>query len=203
MHDNAGMMDAYAQCLGLLYAHAVKGKESLMPCPICQSRPPISSARDAIVRDGSPLSSFPPPPPDVCIAVRSDRQTVVVACPRFRHHVRAPALRYCRVTKVETPRRRSLVRRFLKTPTLTIPAPSNPHPSVAFVAQPAALPNHHPNLLPIISSPHDKMLATGRGSIAQINYTGDEAAGEIKKLLDAIVCQSSCWPDALTNATAD
>ncbi|KAL6706865.1 hypothetical protein ACN47E_005008 [Coniothyrium glycines] len=31
------------------------------------------------------------------------------------------------------------------------------------------------------------MLATGRGSIAHIHYTGDEAAGEIKKLLDAIV----------------
>ncbi|KAI8935881.1 hypothetical protein NX059_007396 [Plenodomus lindquistii] len=31
------------------------------------------------------------------------------------------------------------------------------------------------------------MLATGRGSIAQITYTGDEAAGEIKKLIDAVV----------------
>lgn len=33
----------------------------------------------------------------------------------------------------------------------------------------------------------DKMLATGRGSIAHVQYTGDEAAGEIKKLLDAVV----------------
>jgi hypothetical protein len=32
-----------------------------------------------------------------------------------------------------------------------------------------------------------KMLAIGRGSIAQVQYTGDEAAGEIKKLLDAVV----------------
>ncbi|KAH9860587.1 hypothetical protein J1614_011918 [Plenodomus biglobosus] len=31
------------------------------------------------------------------------------------------------------------------------------------------------------------MLATGRGSIALINYTGDEAAAEIKKLLDAVI----------------
>jgi pre-mRNA-processing factor 39 len=31
------------------------------------------------------------------------------------------------------------------------------------------------------------MMATGRGSIAQIHYTGEEAAGEIKKLLDAVV----------------
>ena len=31
------------------------------------------------------------------------------------------------------------------------------------------------------------MLATGRGSIAHIHYTGDEAAGEIKKLLDNVV----------------
>ncbi|KAF2831965.1 hypothetical protein CC86DRAFT_451629 [Ophiobolus disseminans] len=31
------------------------------------------------------------------------------------------------------------------------------------------------------------MLANGRGSIAQVQYTGDEAAGEIKKLLDALV----------------
>jgi hypothetical protein len=31
------------------------------------------------------------------------------------------------------------------------------------------------------------MLATGRGSIAQIHYTGDEAAGEINKLLGAVV----------------
>jgi hypothetical protein len=31
------------------------------------------------------------------------------------------------------------------------------------------------------------MLATGRGSIAQIHYTGEEAAGEINKLLSAVV----------------
>ena len=31
------------------------------------------------------------------------------------------------------------------------------------------------------------MLITGRGGIASINYTGDEAAGEVKKLLDAVV----------------
>jgi hypothetical protein len=34
---------------------------------------------------------------------------------------------------------------------------------------------------------HDKMLAIGRGAIAHVQYTGDEAAGEIKKLLDAVV----------------
>jgi hypothetical protein len=34
---------------------------------------------------------------------------------------------------------------------------------------------------------HDKMLALGRGAIAHVQYTGDEAAGEIKKLLDAVV----------------
>ncbi|KAF2134280.1 hypothetical protein P153DRAFT_372724 [Dothidotthia symphoricarpi CBS 119687] len=31
------------------------------------------------------------------------------------------------------------------------------------------------------------MLATGRGSIAQVHYTGEEAAIEVKKLLDAVV----------------
>jgi pre-mRNA-processing factor 39 len=31
------------------------------------------------------------------------------------------------------------------------------------------------------------MLATGRGSIAHVQYTGEEAAGEIKKLLDTVV----------------
>ncbi|KAH7560143.1 TPRhypothetical proteinlike protein [Bipolaris maydis] len=31
------------------------------------------------------------------------------------------------------------------------------------------------------------MLATGRGSIAQVHYTGEEAAGEINKLLSAVV----------------
>jgi pre-mRNA-processing factor 39 len=31
------------------------------------------------------------------------------------------------------------------------------------------------------------MLATGRGSIALVQYSGDEAAPEIKKLLDAVV----------------
>jgi pre-mRNA-processing factor 39 len=31
------------------------------------------------------------------------------------------------------------------------------------------------------------MFATGRGSIAQIHYTGEEAAGEINKLLSAVV----------------
>lgn len=31
------------------------------------------------------------------------------------------------------------------------------------------------------------MIAAGRGSIAQVQYTGDESAGEIKKLLDAVV----------------
>lgn len=31
------------------------------------------------------------------------------------------------------------------------------------------------------------MLVHGRGSIAQVHYTGDEAAPEIKKLLDAVV----------------
>jgi pre-mRNA-processing factor 39 len=31
------------------------------------------------------------------------------------------------------------------------------------------------------------MLTTGRGSIAQIHYTGEEAAGEINKLLSAVV----------------
>jgi hypothetical protein len=31
------------------------------------------------------------------------------------------------------------------------------------------------------------MLATGRGSIAQIHYTGEEAAGEVNKLLSAVV----------------
>jgi hypothetical protein len=36
------------------------------------------------------------------------------------------------------------------------------------------------------------MLATGRGSIALVQYSGDEAAPEIKKLLDAVV--SHCQP---------
>lgn len=40
------------------------------------------------------------------------------------------------------------------------------------------------------------MLATGRGSIAQVQYTGDEAAGEIKKLLDALVSTSEPTPRA-------
>lgn len=31
------------------------------------------------------------------------------------------------------------------------------------------------------------MIAAGRGSIAHVQYTGDEAAGEIKKLIDAVV----------------
>lgn len=31
------------------------------------------------------------------------------------------------------------------------------------------------------------MLVVGRGSIAHVQYTGDEAAGEIKKLIDAVV----------------
>jgi hypothetical protein len=31
------------------------------------------------------------------------------------------------------------------------------------------------------------MMVTGRGSIAQVQYTGEEAAIEIKKLLDAVV----------------
>ncbi|KAH7401821.1 hypothetical protein DE146DRAFT_631113 [Phaeosphaeria sp. MPI-PUGE-AT-0046c] len=31
------------------------------------------------------------------------------------------------------------------------------------------------------------MIAAGRGSIAHVQYTGDEAAGEIKKLLDAVI----------------
>jgi hypothetical protein len=31
------------------------------------------------------------------------------------------------------------------------------------------------------------MMVTGRGSIAQVQYTGEEAAAEIKKLLDAVV----------------
>ena len=31
------------------------------------------------------------------------------------------------------------------------------------------------------------MFVNGRGSIAQVQYTGDEAAAEIKKLLDAVV----------------
>jgi pre-mRNA-processing factor 39 len=31
------------------------------------------------------------------------------------------------------------------------------------------------------------MLATGRGSIAHVQYTGDEAAAEIHKLLHAVV----------------
>lgn len=31
------------------------------------------------------------------------------------------------------------------------------------------------------------MFVNGRGSIAQVHYTGDEAAAEIKKLLDAVV----------------
>jgi hypothetical protein len=38
----------------------------------------------------------------------------------------------------------------------------------------------------------DTMLATGRGSIALVQYSGDEAAPEIKKLLDAVV--SHCQP---------
>ena len=37
------------------------------------------------------------------------------------------------------------------------------------------------------------MLTTGRGSIAQIHYTGEEAAGEINKLLSAVV--SNAPPD--------
>jgi pre-mRNA-processing factor 39 len=39
------------------------------------------------------------------------------------------------------------------------------------------------------------MLATGRGSIAQMHYTGEEAAGEINKLLGAVVSTTppSCW----------
>lgn len=31
------------------------------------------------------------------------------------------------------------------------------------------------------------MFVNGRGSIAQVHYSGDEAAAEIKKLLDAVV----------------
>jgi pre-mRNA-processing factor 39 len=42
------------------------------------------------------------------------------------------------------------------------------------------------------------MLATGRGSIAQIHYTGEEAAGEINKLLGAVV--STTPPDRDTRA---
>ncbi|KAF2033751.1 TPR-like protein [Setomelanomma holmii] len=33
----------------------------------------------------------------------------------------------------------------------------------------------------------NKMLPLGRGSIAHVQYTGDEAAGEIRKLLDAVI----------------
>ena len=32
------------------------------------------------------------------------------------------------------------------------------------------------------------MFVNGRGSIAHVHYTGDEAAANIKKLLDAVVC---------------
>lgn len=31
------------------------------------------------------------------------------------------------------------------------------------------------------------MIVNGRGSIAEVHYTGDEAAAEIKKLLEAVV----------------
>ena len=31
------------------------------------------------------------------------------------------------------------------------------------------------------------MLVSGRGSIANVQYTGDEAAAEIRKLLEAVV----------------
>lgn len=47
-----------------------------------------------------------------------------------------------------------------------------------------ASPGHCCDTFPHI---HDKMLAIGRGAIAHVQYTGDEAAGEIKKLLDAVV----------------
>jgi pre-mRNA-processing factor 39 len=40
------------------------------------------------------------------------------------------------------------------------------------------------------------MMATGRGSIAHVQYTGDEAAGEIKKLLDAVVSSTHHHTDA-------
>ena len=48
----------------------------------------------------------------------------------------------------------------------------------------------------------DKMLAIGRGCIAQVQYTGDEAAGEIKKLLDAVVRTTKTRQYAHTDSIA-
>jgi pre-mRNA-processing factor 39 len=44
------------------------------------------------------------------------------------------------------------------------------------------------------------MLVTGRGSIAQVQYTGEEAAIEIKKLLDAVVRPSIICTRSLLTA---
>jgi pre-mRNA-processing factor 39 len=37
------------------------------------------------------------------------------------------------------------------------------------------------------------MLVFGRGSIANVQYTGDEAAAEIRKLLEAVVGSPASW----------
>ncbi|KAH4908302.1 hypothetical protein HBI80_055800 [Parastagonospora nodorum] len=49
------------------------------------------------------------------------------------------------------------------------------------------------------------MLAIGRGSIAHVQYTGDEAAGEIKKLLDAVIADEDDFEkwETLINRASD
>ncbi|KAH7077311.1 hypothetical protein FB567DRAFT_534997 [Paraphoma chrysanthemicola] len=49
------------------------------------------------------------------------------------------------------------------------------------------------------------MIALGRGAIAQVHYTGDEAAGEIRKLLDAVVENEDDFErwEVLVNRAAD
>jgi hypothetical protein len=47
------------------------------------------------------------------------------------------------------------------------------------------------------------MLPNGRGAIAHVQYTGDEAAGEIKKLLDAVVSTTQPHKIAYADSIAD
>lgn len=62
---------------------------------------------------------------------------------------------------------------------------SSPPPLVAQLSP--SRPSPTQTLRHILIDTRHTMQATGRGSIARINYTGDEAAGEIKKLLDTVV----------------
>jgi hypothetical protein len=59
------------------------------------------------------------------------------------------------------------------------------HPSILLRRTPHSF--DHETRTATTKSTRDRMLTTGRGSIAQIHYTGEEAAGEINKLLSAVV----------------